>query len=120
MTLTFSLGGTALALPERDNPFNITHTPIGASLRTASGAYRQDYVTEKKSITINWTNLTNTERGIIRGKWLSALSTAATLILPDSQSFSVFSALAGWNESHWYRLEDEAARYDVSASFEEA
>ena len=120
MTLSITLGGTALALPERDNPFNITDNPIGASLRTASGAYRQDYVTVKKTVTVNWTNLTSAERATIRGKWLAALSAAATLVLPDAQSFSVFSALSGWNESHWYRLEDEAARYDISATFEEA
>jgi len=47
MTLTLTLGGTTLALPERDNPFDITNNPIGANLRTASGAYRQDYVNAK-------------------------------------------------------------------------
>jgi len=120
MTLTLTLGGTTLALPERDNPFDITNNPIGANLRTASGAYRQDYVTQKTSIAIHWTNLTSAERSTIRTKWLAALSAAATLVLPDSQSFSVFSALSGWSESHWYRTEDEVARYDVSATFEEA
>lgn len=113
-----TLNGTTLVDPY---DVQITRKLRGSGQRSANGVFNIDYysTTLIREISVKWRMLTVTERNTIITQVENAISTARTLVLPDSDSVSVyFNPEAQFNETKV--KSGLGMRYNLDVQFIEA
>lgn len=105
------------------DPFDvsITRNLRGSGSRSANGTFNMDYysTTLIRDISMKWRLLTPTERNTIVTQVENAISAARTLVLPDSDSISVYFNPEGqFNETKV--LTGSGIRYNLDVQFTEA
>lgn len=93
----------------------------GSAARAADGTFNIDYYSSTliRDISIKWRLLTSTERNTIVTQVQNAITAARTLVLPDSDSISVyFNPDAQFNETKVRT--GSGIRYNLDVQFTEA
>lgn len=105
------------------DPFDVQITRIlrGSGTRSANGTFQVDYysTTLIREISVKWRLLTSTERNTIITQVQNAISAARTLVLPDSDSISVYFDPNGQFNETKVRT-GSGIRYNLDVRFVEA
>ena len=127
MTLTMTLGGHSLPLPDTagGDPYTVETVLIAPSDRMLDGSLVVDRIAEKHRITVNWRGLTKTQRDNLRNIYDTHLTRNETLVLPDARSYSVAVGGALWTDpAPFYEVNipdptNPTPYYDVTMVFDE-
>lgn len=114
---TMTWAGNNLAHVDEEGGITIDDAVIGSNQRMLDGTLRAEIIAKKARITLKWDGLTAAERTTLLGVYNTYGATASTLVLPDSQSFSVL-AVDGWRESPWWSR-GGTEYYNVTITFDE-
>lgn len=91
---------------------------VGAQSRALDGTLRQQYITRKRTITIPLKAVSAADHTTLLSTVSSNINTTATLVLPDSQSFTVLLAPDGYTEKQ-RSLAGSTIVYDIDLIFAE-
>lgn len=119
MTLTMTFGGSPVALPREQDPFESEYIPFGASHRMYDATLRVQVTGLRWRVRISWEGLTQTERNTLFTVYGNYLTTAGALVFPDGLSISMMTGMGSWSESVWFDPRTEAPYYDVGFTVEQ-
>ena len=120
MPLTHSIGSTNLPLPRADEPFGMEYMPFGVTFRTQDAAYHAQLIGLKWRVRINWEGLSLAERNTCFAAFCAHLAASDTYTAPNGLTFTAYTTMSSWTESHWYQPNTNEVYYNVSFQFEEA
>jgi hypothetical protein len=119
MTLSLTFGGTAVALPREEDPFDQEYIPFGASSRMYDATLRVQVTGMRWRCRINWDGLTKGERDALFTEYQDALVTTTAVAFPDGLTINALTGMGSWSEGKWFDPWAGDDRYRVSFTVEQ-
>lgn len=119
MALTMTIGGTPVALPREQDPFQSEYIPFGISQRMYDATLRVQVTGLRWRVRISWEGLTQTERDALFVLYGTYLTTAGAIVFPDGLSISIMTGIGSWTEGQFIDPRSEAEYYNVGFTVEQ-
>lgn len=119
MTVSMTFGGSPVALPRGDDPFQHEYIPFGSSNRMYDATLRVQVTGLRWRCRIAWEGLTAAERTTLLTAYGTYLTTAGTLVFPDGLTISMMTGMGSWSESQWRDPYDGTTYYNVEFAVEQ-
>lgn len=119
-TYTFTIGGTAMPLPDANNPPEMEYFAANAVMRRMwDGALRIQHRASRWRYQARFVALTAAEYTTVWTAYSARIASSGTVVFPDGKTKTMMALPGSWQERHFYHESRSEIRYDVSFIMEE-